>query len=141
MRAYRSFSVGDVYMKKLIAIFSAAFISVAAIAETPRVFFGNLKDGDKVTSPVHVEMKVQGMAVVPAGTMTENTGHFHIMIDSAPTPKGDVVPADEKHIHFGKGQTSVDLPLSSGPHTLTLQFADGAHRAYDMNSSVHITVE
>jgi len=40
------------------------------------------------------------------------------------------VPTDAKHLHFGKGETQAQVTLPPGRHTLTLQFADGAHRSY-----------
>ena len=55
-------------------------------------------------------------------------------------PKGTVVPADKTHIHFGKGQTETRILLDEGPHTLTLQFADGAHRSFGPEFSQTIKV-
>ena len=53
------------------------------------------------------------------------------------------MPADETHIHYDAGQTETDLSLTPGPHTLRLQFADGAHRSYGpaMSTQISITVE
>ena len=52
-----------------------------------------------------------------------------------------MVPADATHLHFGKGQTETMLKLTPGKHTLTLQFADGAHQSYGPDLSSTITVE
>lgn len=131
-------------MNKIVSMLVLLLFSASvSIAETRSVSFGNLKDGDTVTSPLHVEMLVQGLTVAPAGTMTENTGHFHLIIDSPPVAEGEVVPADENHIHFGKGQTSANVDLAPGAHTVILQFADGAHRSYgpDLISTLHVTVK
>ena len=48
-----------------------------------------------------------------------------------------------RNINFGKGQTETSVKLSSGKHTLTMQFADGAHMSYgkDWSSSIEIEVE
>jgi hypothetical protein len=83
------------------------------------------------------------MKVAPAGTMTEGTGHHHLIIDGAAVPKGTVVPADDTHIHYGKGQTEADVKLPPGDHTLTMQFADGAHRSYgpEMSSTIKVHVK
>jgi hypothetical protein len=43
--------------------------------------------------------------------------------------------------HFGKGQTSADIELSSGTHKLTLQFADAEHRSYGPEYSDEIVIE
>lgn len=104
------------------------------------VMFDAPADGAEVSSPVKVKMGVEGMEVKPAGEMAPNTGHFHLIIDGDPIPKGQVVPKDETHIHYGKGQTEAEVPLSPGKHTLTLQFADGAHMSYGMDMSATITV-
>ncbi len=108
-----------------------------------KVFFANLEDGATVKSPVKVEMGVEGMTVHPAGEDIPNTGHHHIIIDGAPVETGRPVPADEKHIHFGKGQTETEIELTPGEHTLTLQFANYAHQSYgpEMSKTIKITVE
>lgn len=51
------------------------------------------------------------------------------MVDVDCVPGGQVVPADDNHLHFGKGQTEATLELTPGEHTLCLQAADGAHTA------------
>ena len=114
-----------------------------AANENANVFFTNLKEGDKVSSPVKVVMGVEGMTVHPAGEIIEGTGHHHIIIDGNPVTSEAVVPADEKHIHFGGGQTETEVELTPGNHTLTLQFADGLHRSYgeQMSATINIVVE
>ena len=117
--------------------------TMETMAETARVFFQNLNNGDTVTSPVHVEFGVEGMEIMPAGEIVEGTGHHHIIIDGSPVAKDVVVPADSTHIHFGKGQTAAEVPLSPGTHTLTMQFANGIHQSYgeDMSATVSVYVE
>jgi hypothetical protein len=107
------------------------------------VYFVNLKDGDKVKSPVIVQMGVKGMEVEPAGAVNEGKGHHHLIIDGSYIEKGQMVPKDSTHLHFGKGQTVDTLKLSPGDHTLTLQFADGMHMSYgkDWSATIKITVE
>lgn len=107
------------------------------------VFFKNLKDGDTVSSPVKVEMGVKGMQVQPAGEIVAGTGHHHILINQGPMSSGTVVPSDETHKHFGKGQTETELELAPGKYKLTLQFANGAHESYGeaLSASINITVQ
>lgn len=109
----------------------------------PKISFGNLKDGDKVKSPFKVVMKAQNIKVRPAGEDAEDkaSGHHHLIIDGEAIPTGQPVPADDKHIHFGKGQTETEVSLPVGKHTLTLQFADGAHRSYGATQSQTIKIE
>jgi len=54
----------------------------------------------------------------------------------------ELVPADEKHIHFGKSQTETEVTLPKGNYMLTLQFANGLHKSFGetMRKSIHINV-
>lgn len=97
-----------------------------------RVYFGNLEDGSNVESPFRVEMKAENLIVEPAALgVNEGHGHFHILIDAPMAPTKAPIPADEKHLHFGQGQTETLLDLPVGQHTLVLQFATGDHVPYD----------
>lgn len=105
------------------------------------VYFKNLKDGQTVSKEVTVKFGVKGMKVHPAGELKDGTGHFHLIIDKGPAPKGEVVPADEHHIHYGKGQEQDTVTLKPGKRQLTLQFADGAHRSLGDKWTQTITVQ
>lgn len=107
----------------------------------PRVFFIGLKDGAKVKSPLKIKFGVKGMKVEKSGAPIPGSGHHHLIIDGGPTPKGTVVPKDDKHLHFGDGQTETIVKLDKGRHTLTLQFADGAHSSYGEELSDTIVVD
>jgi len=136
-------------MKFKCLIILLSLISVTACNQSSKkesangVYFINLKDGDRVKSPVIVEMGVRGMTVEPAGDYNEGKGHHHLIIDGGYEEKGEMIPKDSVHLHFGKGQTIDTLKLSPGEHTLTLQFADGLHRSYgkDWSSTIKIIVE
>lgn len=108
-----------------------------------RVYFIAPKDGAKVKSPVKIRMGLEGMKIRPAGEdpLDKTTGHHHLVIDGGPVPIGKTVPADETHIHYGKGQTEAEVELDSGRHTLTLQLADGLHVSYGEKLSATITVD
>jgi hypothetical protein len=118
----------------------AALLAASGAAQAASVSFVQPTDGASVSNPVHVVFRVEGMKVVPAGTMADGTGHHHLLVDGKPLPKGEVIPANDKSLHFGKGQTETDLTLPPGDHTLTLQFGDGAHRSYGPELSKTITV-
>ncbi|MCC8396309.1 DUF4399 domain-containing protein [Paraburkholderia sp. MMS20-SJTR3] len=126
--------------KWLAGLAAAGLIAVSGAAQAASVSFVQPADGATVSNPVHVAFAVDGMKIAPAGTMTEGTGHHHLLIDGKPLPKGDVIPANDMALHFGKGQTETDLTLPPGDHTLTLQFGDGAHRSYGPELSKTITV-
>ena len=105
-----------------------------------RVFFKSPMEGDTVPASFQIVMGVEGMEVEPAGMVNEGKGHHHLVIDGSYIEQGTVVPADSTHIHFGKGQTEVDVTLTPGTHTLTLQFADGVHVSYGEKMSTTINV-
>jgi hypothetical protein len=103
-------------------------------AQTPspsgaKVYFINLKDGHEVTSPFLVQFGLTGMGVAPAGVDKPNTGHHHLLIDAALS--GDElkrpIVMDDKHRHFGNGQTEAMITLPPGKHTLQLVLGDWSH--------------
>ncbi len=85
------------------------------------------KDGDVVTGPVKVVFGIKGMELAPAGTMKDNTGHHHLIIDAELPAMDKPVPTDAQHMHFGKAQTEAEVKLAPGKHTLQLVLGDGAH--------------
>ncbi len=101
------------------------------------------KDGTVVSSPFKVIFTVNGMEVIPAGELKTNTGHHHLLINTGSIPSGDVIPFDNTHIHFGKGQTETEVSLPSGKYKLTMQFANGAHQSYgpQLSKSIEVTVK
>jgi len=92
------------------------------------VYIVSPKDGAKITGPVTVVFGLKGMGIAPAGIKFDNTGHHHLLIDTdAPTDLSLPLPADERNVHFGKGQTETTLTLPPGKHTLQLVLADFLH--------------
>lgn len=130
----------------ILGLFSASCQKACSkqTSEQPSVYFENLKDGDKVTSPFEVKFGVKGMTVRPAmeDINDKTSGHHHILIDQPQgfIEEGQAIPVDEKHIHYGKGQTSGMIELAPGIHSLSLQFADGAHRSYGKKMAATISV-
>lgn len=96
-----------------------------------RVFIVSPEDGATVTSPVTVEFGIEGFEVAPAGTYHENTGHHHLLIDAEMPALDMPIPADDNHVHFGKGQTEATIELEPGEHTLQLLLGDGNHVPHD----------
>jgi len=125
------------------AVMASTLALAAAGASAQSVSFVEPADGATVTSPFKVKFAVTGMEVKPAGDMTANTGHHHLIIDGDSMKAGDAIPADEKHLHFGKGQTETEVKLPPGQYKLTMQFANGAHQSYgaDLSKTIHITVK
>ena len=141
--------------KHLISLAAAGLLAALPVTatggETPspdgaRVYFVNIEDGDTVTSPVFIQFGLAGMGIAPAGVEAENTGHHHLIINEA--IEGEEldygIPADEQHVHFGKGQTEATVELPKGTHTLQLVLGDWSHVPHDkpvMSSRITITVE
>ena len=128
----------------MLGLIAATAMPMLAVAGPDKgVSFIQPMDGAVVGRQVKVVMGVRGMRVEPAGEVRPDRGHHHLIIDGGPIAAGKAVPKDERHRHFGKGQTQAVIELSPGPHTLTLQFADGHHRSYGptMSQTIHITVK
>ncbi len=135
-------------MKVLCAILAMMLLATSAYAANrhpPKngVYFAAPKNGAVVGTEFRVLMGVRGMQVTPAGAISPKTGHHHLLVDTKPVAKGKVIPADDQHLHFGKGQSETTLTLPPGKHTLMLQFADGVHRSYGpgMRAVIRVTVK
>jgi hypothetical protein len=129
------------------ALAMAAFAQPRASAPAgAKVYFIAPKNGATVQNPVVVKFGLKGMTIAPAGTQTDNSGHHHLLVD---TDLSDLnlsapLPANDKVLHFGKGQTETTLTLPPGKHTLELLFADYEHMSFDPplhSKKITITVQ
>lgn len=116
----------------LLAITQAIYIELLS-AEPRKVFFIKPLDKEHVTNPVIIEFGVKGMKIVPAGADEPMSGHHHLLlnIDKLPNMKYPI-PADENHLHFGKGQTQTKLNLPPGKHTLQLLLGNHLHIPHEV---------
>ena len=109
------------------------------------VYIISPKSGAVVHNPVLVQFGLRGMGVAPAGVKFDNTGHHHLLIDTdAPSDPSTPLPATDKIVHFGKGQTETALNLSPGKHTLQLLLADYQHIPHSppvLSQKITITVK
>jgi hypothetical protein len=140
-------------MKRLISALALCAVAAAALAQDrapqpagAEVYFISPKNGDKVHGPVVVRFGLKGMGVAPAGVKFDNTGHHHMLVDAdlADLKLDAPLPANDKVMHFGKGQTETTLTLTPGKHTLELLFADYLHMSFDPplhSQKITITVE
>lgn len=125
---------------------SAEINTSVEIRDDQSVYFKNIQDGQEIKLPFVVEFGVKGMEVEPAGSVNTDKGHHHLLIDTDALAGGVMVPMNETNKHFGKGQLSDTLQLSTyptltpGKHTLTMQFADGIHNSYGPKMSKTISV-
>jgi hypothetical protein len=123
--------------------FAADRIAAPAGAE---VYFIAQQNGAKLHSPVTIKFGLKGMGIAPAGIKFDNTGHHHLLVDTDVSElKLDApMPATDKIVHFGKGQTETTLTLTPGKHTLQLVFADYLHQSFDpplTSKKITITVD
>ena len=132
----------------LIALLAGG-LAVAQLARTPapegvELYFVTPTDGATVTSPVRVVFGLRGMGVAPAGVERDGTGHHHLLIDTGVPPLDRPIPADDRHRHFGGGQTETEIELKPGKHTLQLLLGNHLHVPHDpaiCSERITITVQ
>jgi hypothetical protein len=108
------------------------------------LYFIAPQNGAKVANPVTVRFGLKGMGVAPAGIAMAATGHHHLLIDATVPPFDRPIPADDRHVHFGKGQTETVVTLTPGRHRLQLLLGDHRHLPHDppvISAPITITVE
>lgn len=137
-------------MKSALLCTLALLVPALGLAREPstagaEVYIVSPKDGAKVKGPVTVVFGLKGMGIAPAGIKFDGTGHHHLLIDSDPPADLSLpLPANEKTVHFGKGQTETTLTLAPGKHTLLLVLGDYLHIPHDpavVSKKITIVVE
>ena len=135
----------------------AATLSILAVPltadafQTPapdgaRVYVVEPRDGATVGNPVTVVFGLENLGVAPAGVEADRTGHHHLLINVDPSEVDmtAAIPADDRHVHFGGGQTQITKELPPGTHRLWLLVGDRNHVPHDppiMSEPITITVE
>ena len=107
-------------------------VSLYSIELTPiplnaSLYFISPSNDESINGKVKVRFGLENFGVAPAGIQMQDTGHHHLIIDADLPALNRPIPADSNYIHFGKGQTEVELELSKGPHTLQLLLGDFRH--------------
>ena len=130
-------------------------MSSAAAESSPRAFFVEPQDGATVASPVHAEFGSEGyeIAPVPAANVLgysdlqdnmaprPGVGHYHVGVDMVCPPNDGLMRQSDSWLHFGEGETSADMHVEPGAHTLTLQVGNDDHRALEGGcTTISITV-
>ena len=129
----------------LLAAFAVAADRMAAPAGA-EVYFIAPQNGAKLHSPVTIKFGLKGMGIAPAGIKFDNTGHHHLLVDTdlSEVKLDAPMPATDKVVHFGKGQTETTLTLAPGKHSLQLVFADYLHQSFDpplTSKKITVTVD
>lgn len=120
-------------------------LPVTKAAAGAEVYIISPKDGATVSEHVLVRFGLKGMGIAPAGTVKDNTGHHHLLVDVKQLPAaGQPIPKDDQHLHFGGGQTETVLTLKPGTHTLQLELGDANHLPFDpplvsKKITIHVT--
>ncbi|MCF6225471.1 MAG: DUF4399 domain-containing protein [Xanthomonadales bacterium] len=139
-------------MKKFSGLFFLLLITLSlgisaneTASKDATVYFITPLDGETVTQTFKVKFGLNGMGVAPAGTVRDNTGHHHLLIDLQTLPDmHKPLPATDNIVHFGGGQTETELTLGPGTHTLQLLLGDYAHIPHSkpvLSKPITITVE
>jgi len=99
-------------------------------------------DGAVVEPTFIARFQVTGLEVAPSSDTRPGTGHHHLFINAVDIEKNVVIPNDNQHKHYGKGQTEAEVFLQPGKYTLTLQFGDSMHKSYgpQYRKKINITV-
>ena len=139
-------------MNRSIVGLALSLLAIPALADrTPaapgaEVYFIAPANGAKLKGPVTVKFGLKGMGIAPAGVKFDNTGHHHLLVDTdlKELNLDQPLPATDKVVHFGKGQTETSITLPPGKHTLELLFADSTHSSFEPalhSKKITITVE
>jgi hypothetical protein len=109
----------------------------------PRIWFIQPEQGADVTSPVAFEFGSENINIEPKGEVHAGAGHHHIGVNTECLPAGELIPEAAPWVHFGDGSAVIEMQLTPGEHTLTIQLGDGEHRTLDepgLCESITITV-
>jgi Domain of unknown function (DUF4399) len=140
-------------MSRLLLVLGVCLVAATAFAADrmaapagAEVYFIAPQNGAKLHSPITIKFGLKGMGIAPAGVKFDNTGHHHLLVDTDVSElKLDApMPATDKIVHFGKGQTETTLTLTPGKHTLQLIFADYLHQSFDpplTSKKITVTVD
>jgi hypothetical protein len=108
-------------------------------APTRRVYFVEPQDGATVKSPVKLRFGLEGYELAPvpkdpikAEQVRPGMGHHHVGVNMDCLPPGtEIVKGTPSWVHFGTGNTEIDMQLEPGTHKLTLQLGDDLHRTIE----------
>ncbi len=111
-------------MKKILL----AFLISGLANSNPEVYFIEPKSGDIVSNKFTVKFGLSNFGVAPAGYDIPKTGHHHLLVNvDLPEDLSLPIKADDKHIHFGLGQTEGEITLDKGAYRLRLLLGNYLH--------------
>jgi hypothetical protein len=132
-------------LRYFVLFICAGLLCAKSNAAQETAYFVMPADGATVKNPVSVVFGLRNpWGIAPAGTKVDHTGHHHLLIDAPLPDLTKPIPKDDKHRHFGGGQTETTLTLPPGRHTLQLLLGDFAHVPHSppvMSQPISINVE
>jgi hypothetical protein len=121
------------------------FLETTVDVKGPSVF-GDAPPTIDAGEDLEVDLRAEGVEIVKAdGDDSGETGHFHVIVDSASPPKagrpippagsrpprpGSGLPYREQFIHTPESSATVS-DLAKGEHTIWVVLGDGNHRAFE----------
>lgn len=115
-----------------IFLLSITSLSYSGNNEEKSIKLEGVENGKTYSSPIKLNFIVKNMRVLKAGVNEKNSGHHHLLINLKDLPDLKLsLPMTKNIIHFGKGQTSTNLELRPGKHTIQLLFADYSHTPHE----------
>jgi len=119
------------YLFFILFSFSLQAIELSPSTDNASVYFISPNNGESVSSKFKVQFGLENFGIAPAGIQVMHSGHHHLIIDADLPPLNLPIPADKNYVHFGKGQTEVEIELTKGEHTLQLLLGDFRHIPHD----------
>ena len=119
------------YLFFILFSFSLQAIELSPSTDNASVYFISPNNEESVSSKFKVQFGLENFGIAPAGIQVMHSGHHHLIIDADLPPLNLPIPADKNYVHFGKGQTEVEIELTKGEHTLQLLLGDFRHIPHD----------
>ena len=115
-----------------IFLLSITSLSYSGNNEEKSIKLEGVENGKTYSSPIKLNFIIKNMRVLKAGVNEKNSGHHHLLINLKDLPDLKLsLPMTKNIIHFGKGQTSTNLKLKPGKHTIQLLFAHYSHPPHE----------
>jgi hypothetical protein len=110
----------------------AAGQTTAAAPAAAAVTITSPAEGATTGKDVTVTLRATGVSIAKSdGAQTEGVGHYHLFLDTIPTPNGSVIPpGTAKIVHIGTGDSTFTFKnLASGKHQVIAVIGYGNHAA------------
>lgn len=116
-----------------------------AAASAPAVRIVSPVTGDSTGADVTVVLAKENVTIAKAdGAKIEGTGHYHLFLDTPPSPDGQPIPPTSKTVvHIGTGDSTYTFKgLAPGAHELIAVIGYGDHTPMaTRRDTVHFVVK